>query len=611
MPSNFNRTTPVAPTGRKNVKWQTDGSGNDSAYYDLFTSVNPQVGTSYAIKDSATTGPTDRGTLVTLKNAGAVAVSIGQAGGSSLFPADWSCFILNLGAGTVTLTPSVSTVNGAATLALPTGAWCMLFSDGANYEALVVSSTGVGSVTSVAMTGDGVIFNSSVGGSPITTTGTLVPALLAQTKNTFLGGPSSGSNATPTFRVIAGADLPNPSASTLGGVQSYAAVTNQWINAVSTSGVHSSSQPTLDQIASPAGNITWTMTGDTLAFNWGSTNTNKLSFDSSGNPTIGLVSVATAVTNSPTLTIQGSYENAATPTYAADNWTIQAIEGAGLNGNSELKILHSGTTGVAMVEVTKLTVGASPTGGLGFDGTKATSAIFPAVFGASAQNVFNFVPSVSAAVNQPCVINIYTGTTATPSLSWAISAYSNNGGHCLFDLEAALNTSGQAMVFGCAMGTAAGVGILLSGNGGSNNVNFTATSGTQEAVRIGGDPTGQSNVAVVFKPASGTASFIGLNVNPTINQTGTASGSYTGLRVNVIETALLGTANLLLDLQAGTTGGTSRFSVDNTGQLILPNASNTATSATAGANGAAPSQVVGYIIVTIAGTARKIPYYAT
>jgi len=33
MPSNFNDTTPAAPAGKLNVKWQTDGSGNDSAYF--------------------------------------------------------------------------------------------------------------------------------------------------------------------------------------------------------------------------------------------------------------------------------------------------------------------------------------------------------------------------------------------------------------------------------------------------------------------------------------------------------------------------------------------------------------------------------------------------
>lgn len=32
MASNFNDTTPAAPAGAKNVKWQKDGSGNISAY---------------------------------------------------------------------------------------------------------------------------------------------------------------------------------------------------------------------------------------------------------------------------------------------------------------------------------------------------------------------------------------------------------------------------------------------------------------------------------------------------------------------------------------------------------------------------------------------------
>lgn len=64
-----------------------------------------------------------------------------------------------------------------------------------------------GTVTSVAMTGDGTIFNSTVTGSPITTSGTLIPALLTQAKNAILVGPSSGSNAAPTFRVAAYADI--------------------------------------------------------------------------------------------------------------------------------------------------------------------------------------------------------------------------------------------------------------------------------------------------------------------------------------------------------------------------------------------------------------------
>lgn len=64
-----------------------------------------------------------------------------------------------------------------------------------------------------------------------------------QSANTVLAGPSSGGAASPTYRTMVGADLPNPSSSTLGGIQSAAAVTHQWINSISTSGGPSLSQP--------------------------------------------------------------------------------------------------------------------------------------------------------------------------------------------------------------------------------------------------------------------------------------------------------------------------------------------------------------------------------
>lgn len=47
----------------------------------------------------------------------------------------------------------------------------------------------------------------SVSGSPITSSGTLSVTFANQTANTFLAGPSSGGAATPTWRVIASADL--------------------------------------------------------------------------------------------------------------------------------------------------------------------------------------------------------------------------------------------------------------------------------------------------------------------------------------------------------------------------------------------------------------------
>jgi hypothetical protein len=71
-----------------------------------------------------------------------------------------------------------------------------------------VGATGAGTVTSVGLTMPGVLFSSSVTGSPVTTSGTLAPALVTQTANTVLAGPGSGSAATPTFRALVTDDLP-------------------------------------------------------------------------------------------------------------------------------------------------------------------------------------------------------------------------------------------------------------------------------------------------------------------------------------------------------------------------------------------------------------------
>jgi hypothetical protein len=89
--------------------------------------VNAQTGTSYAILS------TDCGKLLTLSNASAVAVTIAQAG-SAGFPAGYLLDIENEGAGTVTITPTTSTIDGGASLTLATNQGIRLFSDGANYS---------------------------------------------------------------------------------------------------------------------------------------------------------------------------------------------------------------------------------------------------------------------------------------------------------------------------------------------------------------------------------------------------------------------------------------------------------------------------------------------
>ena len=111
------------------------------------------------------------------------------------------------------------------------------------------AAVGSGTVTSVGLSLPAIF---SVSGSPVTTSGTLTGTLANQSANMVWAGPTTGAAAAPTFRSLVGADLPNPSASTLGGVQSYAGTASQWIRSISTSGVPASSQPAFSDISGQA-----------------------------------------------------------------------------------------------------------------------------------------------------------------------------------------------------------------------------------------------------------------------------------------------------------------------------------------------------------------------
>ena len=95
--------------------------------YTSTSAVRTTTTTSEALANS------DQGKLVTFSNGSAVACTIAQAGGGGNFAAGWAVSLKNLGAGTVTCTPSTSTVDGAATFTLTTGQGLDLYSDGTNY----------------------------------------------------------------------------------------------------------------------------------------------------------------------------------------------------------------------------------------------------------------------------------------------------------------------------------------------------------------------------------------------------------------------------------------------------------------------------------------------
>lgn len=98
---------------------------------------NAQTGTSYTIATGSL------GKLLTLSNASAVAVTLPQAGAS--FPDGWYVDVKNIGAGVVTITPTTSTIDGAATLVLRQNQSARIVSDATNYRTVLASSAPVDS----------------------------------------------------------------------------------------------------------------------------------------------------------------------------------------------------------------------------------------------------------------------------------------------------------------------------------------------------------------------------------------------------------------------------------------------------------------------------------
>lgn len=141
-PHTHHATTFICPNGVSFTSqagdtaiWKSDASGNWRCYcYQHAASdasseiVNAQTGTTYTVL------ATDRGKLLTLSNAAAVAVTLPQASATGGFGSGWCVHVRNKGAGAVTITPTTSTIDGSASIILNRGNDIVIVSDGTNYQ---------------------------------------------------------------------------------------------------------------------------------------------------------------------------------------------------------------------------------------------------------------------------------------------------------------------------------------------------------------------------------------------------------------------------------------------------------------------------------------------
>lgn len=113
-------------------------------------------------------------------------------------------------------------------------------------------------------------------------------------------------------------------------------------------------------------------------------------------------------------------------------------------------------------------------------------------------------------------------------------------------------------------------------------------------------------------PTSGASKFYGASFEHTVNQTGTASGDYTGLRVNLTKTAFLGTNSRLFE---GQLAGVPKFEVFDSGNIVSAGSIATA-DPTSGAGqawklgsvkaGVVALDTANYVEVMINGTIKKL-----
>src|ERR1700683_1627861 len=126
----------------------------------------------------------------------------------------------------------------------PSGVQCLQSNSG-DTSLLFASCSGTAGITNFSAGNLSPLFTSSVA------TATSTPALTFTLSNAAANsvfGNCTGSSAAPSYCSITGAMLPNPGASSLGGIESLASTSHQWINAISTSGVPSSTQPALSDL---------------------------------------------------------------------------------------------------------------------------------------------------------------------------------------------------------------------------------------------------------------------------------------------------------------------------------------------------------------------------
>lgn len=230
------------------LSWAACGSGGTQRWDQLTTATSPVTYSAGATSTNpitfATTGLTTSFTdIMTLANTTASTAGVTEQYSPclALQGHSWS------GAdNTLTTRMCMATVGGAVGFISfrSGGTEKAEITAGGDVEAQTGFQIGGGATSGRYLKGNGTRFIQSTGsasgtGSPTSCTNQVVTAFTL----------NSDAAPTTTCTSLTGSFLPNPSASTLGGIESLAAVGSKWINTISTSGVPSATQPAFSDIS--------------------------------------------------------------------------------------------------------------------------------------------------------------------------------------------------------------------------------------------------------------------------------------------------------------------------------------------------------------------------
>lgn len=136
-----------ASNGDITFTWSPAFTGQVAIYSGAGGGGTASITTRAVTGTTDTTLNTDCGKAVTYSNNSAIAVTLPQAGASSEFASGCAIWHKNIGAGDVTITPSTSTISGAASIVLSTGESAVVLSNGTHYEALQNRLTAADGIT--------------------------------------------------------------------------------------------------------------------------------------------------------------------------------------------------------------------------------------------------------------------------------------------------------------------------------------------------------------------------------------------------------------------------------------------------------------------------------